>query len=111
VGAEARGSDRSGARAAVSVQVYRQMVSQMLAEAPEASRRDDDGNARPVHASSLAGPLVDWCKLSRDEQLAIREERAFERRLGAEVRKRHAEGWPEHRLIAFCERHRRAYGQ
>lgn len=67
---------------------------------------DDDGSPRPPHPASIGGPLVDWCKLSSEEQVRAREERAFERRLKAKVQELHQAGWHERRLIAFADEHR-----
>jgi hypothetical protein len=87
---------------------YRKNVREMLAEQPSDLELDRNADARAPSEASLRGSdaVKTWCKLSVDEQLRRRAERDFERKLGAEVRRRHEDGWSSGRLDSFVAAHR-----
>lgn len=84
--------------------VYQQTVVQMIADI--GMQEDRDQSSRTPHPDSLNGPIVEWCKRPPDEQVWFAEERRFERRLKAEVHKRHEAGWDHQRLVRFVNHHR-----
>lgn len=90
--------------------VFRPNLGQILADKGMPDSFESD-NSRPPAPASLSGPMVEWCKLSLDDQVVEVEERAFERQLSRETLKRHELGWEKRKLEAYLDRHRRIYRQ
>jgi len=81
-------------------------VQQMLSDLGAPGDGEEMPTNRPPHPDSISGALVDWCKLSAEEQIWQFEERAFERRLKSHIRALSEKKIDQQQLIAIAKKHR-----